>query len=154
MATALTALANVTLGASAATVTFSSINQNFKDLILVANVKNATSTTSFRIKMNSATSTNSVRMRGTSAAAASELFAGVGAVTQGTSNTYALPVISHIFDYTSSKHKNILTRSTDENQTEATVTRWADTAAVTSLVLSVETYNLAAGSSFALYGVS
>ncbi len=155
-----TPLANLTLSGSQATVTFSSISQSYRDLVLVANVKNATATTSFRININaSGTTTSSVRMRASSAGASSELFGGIGAVTQSTDYGGFTPIISNIMDYSATdKHKTILTRATLKNvnadQVEATATRWANTSAVTSLVLSVETYNMAAGSTFALYGIA
>lgn len=151
-------LANLTLSSSAASVTFSSISQAYRDLVLVASVKNATASSSFRININnSGQTTNSLRMRGSSSGASTEVFSGIGAVTQLTSSTGFSSIISNIMDYSvTDKHKTILTRANivDGDQVEATVTRWLDTAAVTSFVLTVQDYNLASGSSFALYGIA
>lgn len=153
-----TPLANLTLSSSAASVTFSSISQAYRDLVLVASVKNSTASSSFRIRVNnSGTTTSSVRMRGSSSGASSESFGGIGAVTQITSSTGFSAIICNIMDYSATdKHKTILTRANivDGDQVEATYTRWPDTAAVTSLVLNVEDYNLAAGTTLALYGIA
>jgi len=157
---AYTALANVTLGSSAASVTFSSISQAYRDLVLVS-TGTATSNSwqvSMRFNSDSGSNYTDVYMLGTgsSALSASGTFSAIdisffrSSVTSGATN---------IFDYSATnKHKTLLTRY--DNASDATVaraSRWANTAAITSFVLfngSGGSEQFAAGTTFALYGVS
>jgi hypothetical protein len=62
--------------------------------------------------------------------------------------------ILQIMDYSATdKHKSALTRTTHTSQSvvEALASRWANTAAITSLAVSGGTFNV--GSTFALYGI-
>jgi hypothetical protein len=156
-------LANVTLGSSATTVTFSSISQAYKDLVLVANATCASGTMIMGVQFNSDTASNYSRvyMSGngsvTDSAVATEgqiYFdpSGYGATTAG--NFYM--GIMNIMDYSATdKHKSVIARaSIPTSSVAATAGRWANTAAITTVVVRAGVQNFTTGSTFALYGVS
>lgn len=152
MAAALTALANITLGSSQATVTFDSISSGYRDLMLVAELSPGSAGNHFFISVNNDTNNanyNYLWMIGQGASASS---------TSG-NNRYigydgAFNIV-HLLDYsTTDKHKTIISRTGDNgDRVRATTNRWASTSAVTSLVLSTSGSSFTAGSSFALYGI-
>jgi hypothetical protein len=157
-----TALATVTLGTAAASVTFSSIPATYRDLILISFAKSVSSDSNIRARFNSDTGSNYsyVRMIGTGSAASSDSTTTTGLQVGRQTNTGESGFgmgIAHIMDYSATdKHKTVLVRS--DNASAATVGlagRWANTAAITSIVLaSFETAtNFAAGSTFSLYAV-
>ena len=75
-------------------------------------------------------------------------------IVGATSNTSSSTMILQIFDYAATdKHKTFLLRSDKSSNTIAYAARWAQTTAITSLVLVPETSTLSAGSTFNLYGV-
>lgn len=150
-------LANVTLGSTATSVTFSSISGSYRDLILVADVL-GTGTGYAELQVNNNTSSanyNILFMRGNGSTAATGAYSAASLfdypVFYSTSRT---SFITQIFDYSATdKHKTALTRSNNANTAvEATVGRWINTSAITTLKFSF--FDIAAGSTFALYGVS
>jgi hypothetical protein len=149
-----TALATVTLGSSAASVTFSSIPATYRDLILVI-VGTASGDNNPRLRLNGDTGNASwvgVWGNGSSATTASNTDALLfGALSTGQSNT-----ILQIMDYSATdKHKTILSRA---NQPAGSVWafagRWASTSAVTSAEAMAQSgFTYGAGTTFSLYGV-
>jgi len=155
-----TSLANVTLGAAASSVTFSSIPATYRDLICVVVAAGSTSLQG-RIRLNGdgGSSYNWQRMsgNGSSASAMASLDNNMGylsAIAQATT-TGALQMNINIMDYSATnKHTTIISRANNAaNGTEAFANRWANTARVTSVQILTSTGNWAAGSTFALYGV-
>jgi hypothetical protein len=155
---AYTALANVTLGSSAATVTFSSISQAYRDLVIVFSGKG---TAGFVGRFNSDTGTNynTLDMVGDGSVTASynttsttSLFFANAAINPFDGTTQSSTIIT-IFDYSvTDKHKTLLNRHDRANgMTVANVGRWASTSAITAIEFRT---NFVAGDSFALYGVS
>lgn len=158
------ALANITLASSSTTVTMSSINQGYRDLVLVINAA-PTTQTQFRLQFNDDTGSNysSVNMMGS----------GTGASTgSGTSDAFTMPYAQsliannfflstiNIMDYSATdKHKTALVRNNKTDTvngfgtTDATAYRWSNTAAITSLLIKTDSGSIAAGSTLALYGV-
>jgi hypothetical protein len=153
-----TPLANLTLGSTATSVTFSSINQTYRDLILVTNVThsaNAEIDLTIRFNGDSGANYNRVAMTGNGSAAAS--FAQTsnnGAELLGASTTIS-GAITQVMDYSATdKHKTVLFRGNlTAGRVSATAARWANTAAITSLSVSVLSGNYAIGSTFSLYGI-
>lgn len=157
-----TPLANVTLTGPASTVTFSSISQSYRDLILVVNVfANATPTIKFN--GNSGADYRICGMAGKSG--------GVKAGYQATSTSfqpgyYEAPdstkptiITMHILDYsTSYGFKPVLMMDSDgAADADGGVSLWGgswkvSTNAITSI--SFQDVNFDANASFALYGVS
>lgn len=156
-------MANLTLSASAASVTFSSISQAYRDLVLVMNFTAATGS-SISMKFNN-DSTSSAYSRIYAAGrgnATLESYAGAS-TSLGFSATPATGVLGNkivnVFDYAvTDKHKSVLAREniTHSNANPAVsmlAGRWANTSAITSIQLFASS-NFDSGSTFALYGVS
>jgi hypothetical protein len=149
-----TALANVTLGSSAASVTFSSIPATYRDLILIARGTSASSADDVRVYYNADTNNanySSVQMLGTGAAAQSSTF-----LTTGVFATDASQIIFQIMDYSATdKHKTLLSRSDRTGSTvQANAYRWANTAAVTTVRVQMIGINFAASTTFNLFGIA
>lgn len=158
-----TPLANLTLGSSATTVTFSSISSSYRDLVLVV-VGGSSSYSTFEIKFNG--SSTSYTWAGMETNGGSSAYVPSGASTAlvgnynywvediGTSNTtYQL----QLFDYAqTSKHKSALYRvSAAATGVGNYFGRWANTSAVSSISVARAAGNTwRNGTTFALYGVS
>jgi hypothetical protein len=154
-------LANLTLGANASTVTFSSISQSYRDLVFVL-VCTTTGTAFSRMRINGDTSGNYsyVTMAGTGSNAQSAQANGA--------NNFPLPVTStmesgvnwqniiQLFDYTqTNKGKTGLQRADNSSVvTTAGAIRWGNSSAITSVEFSGNNQPFAAGSTFALYGIA
>jgi hypothetical protein len=155
-----TALANITLGTAASTVTFSSIPATYRDLVVTV-VASGSTTLQGRIRLNSDTGANYQYQRmsgnGTSATgtqAATQTFGFVSGIAQATT-TGALQMSINIMECSATnKHKTIISRADQAaNGTDASVNRWISTAAVNSVQILTSTGNWAIGSTFALYGI-
>jgi hypothetical protein len=156
-----TPLATVTLGTTAASVTFSSIPATYRDLILVSNIINSGSAVvvDYRLNGDTGSNYNYVRMYGpTGSDSASSSAASLGGFTIGTNSAIPSSLITSFMDYSATdKHKTFLTRINDlgfsPGYVGAISSRWANTAAVTSLTIVSSLNTYAAGSTFNLYGV-
>lgn len=151
-----TPLANITLGSSASSVTFSSISQDYKDLVLIINgTSQAGGDVWYRFNSDSGSNYPYVNMYGTGTSAT----AGSGTTNKGVLNynntTSIFNIIANIMDYSvTDKHKTVISRG---NQADGFVmsylTRWANTAAVTTLQVSLDGTNFFSGTTISLYGV-
>jgi len=164
MAAALVPLQNITLGSAQSSVTFASIpTTGFRDLRLVVSAKpTGTGYPAVGGRYNSDTGSNYtfVRMTGNGSSAGS---LASSATYNSWASTYGLgPVagaisnfIIDVLDYAATdKHKTSLARANTPNDgVEASASRWANTAAVTSITLLTTADTFAVGSTFALYGV-
>jgi hypothetical protein len=162
---AYTALANVTLGSAVLSVTFSSINQGFRDLVVVISGREtATSGNNnsyLRFNTDSGSNYSMVRMSGSgSGSGDSDTVSGVTvagwAFIENSSTSNFTPIIYNIMDYSATdKHKTVLGRGAGaSNFVSATASRWANTAAITSVEVRTSTTSFVAGSTISLYGVS
>ena len=149
-----TPLATVTLGSSAASVTFSSIPATYRDLILV--IKGGPTTSDdLTVKLNSDSGANYSRVyalgNGTGTSSGADSSGGFGAFATGTNNT----IILQFMDYSATdKHKTVLSRFSSTEQYAGMIAgRWANTAAVTTIGLTVTSTTFASASTFSLYGV-
>jgi hypothetical protein len=160
-----TPLSNITLGSTATSVTFGSIPATYRDLILI--IEGSPADTSFPavwLRANSDTGSNYsyVRMTGNGSSAASLSNAsqtvlqigsafGLGGTTASRAN-----FVVQIMDYSATdKHKSVLSRAnTPNNGVEAATSRWANTAAITTIQALVSAgAGFATGTTFSLYGV-
>jgi hypothetical protein len=148
-------LATVTLGSSAASVTFSSIPATYRDLILIVNGTPAINVNdSFSVRYNGDTGSNYsyVRMVGTSsntATSVAESNNSVGGFFGGSQQTFILQVM----DYSATdKHKSWLSR-VSANWVGAWAGRWASTSAITSVNILYASAGFGTGTTFSLYGV-
>lgn len=165
MATALTALATTTLASSSATVVFSSISQSFRDLRLIITMPNGWSGSGSGVKFNSdtdyANNYSRVVMGGNGSSAYSFSNSGSGNPTAN-HDLGALRsdgnLIADFLDYSATdKHKTVLARENGAgSEAAAQATRWASTAAITSITITTDgsPANLPAGMVLSLYGVS
>ena len=149
-------LDSVTLSSSAASVTFSSIDQSYRDLVLVVEHLGSGGNASLNVTVNGDTGSNysSVWMTGTgSASSGSVTLAYLVGITA--TETVAPLNILQIMDYSATdKHKGVLTRSNTPTFVQARAQRWANTSAITSLLIQPSSNQYAAGSTFYLYGVA
>jgi hypothetical protein len=157
-----TPLANITLTGSAASVTFSSISQAYRDLILVATMPrtNVTDTNSYvRLNGDSGGNYSYVQMFGNGSGAYSN---SASSESQGRAFTYQNSTsrqyngILQLMDYSATdKHKTFLTRyNGDDSGVGAFALRWASTSAVTTLLIYPGSGSYEAGATFALFGVA
>jgi hypothetical protein len=156
-----TPLATVTLGSSAASVTFSSIPATYRDLILVSSIRSASgatiTTVGFRLNGDTGSNYSYVFMQGTGSSTGSgsgTLTSGIAAQAENSTLSSFAVSVANFMDYSATdKHKTVLTRANSPSaNTQAWASRWANTAAVTSIVL-VPDFSFVAGSTFNLYGV-
>lgn len=160
MATALTPLANLTLGAGATGVTFSSISSAYKDLMLVVVGTNASTSGNIYVRFNSDAGSNysHVYMNGdgVNPATASQSALSVGFIGMALNTSAATTVRTNFMDYSATnKFKSAISRwDNAATQTGASAVIWASTAAINTLYVYAGTGTFAAGSTFALYGVS
>jgi hypothetical protein len=149
-----TPLATVTLGATAATVTFSSIPATMRDLIVVVNGKtSANEFTGLRFNSDSGSNYTFVRMfSGPSSTSDTRTY---GLLTTGDPTTETLS-IAQIMDYSATdKHKTVLIRSNiPADNAAAHAVRWANTAAITTVAVEAISTTWAVGTTFALYGIA
>ena len=159
-------IASQTLGSSASSVTFSSIpttlgGKTLRDLVLVASGSAVGGSTYVLMTLNgSATGYNQVEMLGTGSSALSIASSNrVNFILNAYQPTFVDTITSQMFiqilDYAQTdKHKSLLARNdrSDDNTT-ALAGRWANTAAVTSIVFTGRDRNFAAGSTFSLFGL-
>jgi hypothetical protein len=158
-----TALANITLGSTASSVSFSSIPSSFRDLVVIIKAGAATGSPNFQLSLNGDT---------TNANYSATQMSGSGSVVDGSAfltgqsrfiNYYGYletdlhgTYVVNIMDYSATdKHKTYLSRASHaDNGVAAVASRWANTAAVTSVLLTPEGQSFASGSTFALYGIA
>tara|TARA_R110000782_G_scaffold237531_1_gene324016 strand:+ start:189 stop:683 length:495 start_codon:yes stop_codon:yes gene_type:complete len=151
-------LATVTLAASSPQVTFTNISQDYSDLVLVANFQHTSAYVNMRMNVNSSGSGyNQVHMLGNGSSALSGTSTGsyfeVGIFSPNTGQNVLSS--TEFFDYSATdKHKSLLIRTDNSARaTEAIAGRWANTSAITSISLAPASGEIAAGSTFKLFGI-
>lgn len=150
----MTALASITLQEATASVSFSGIPQNYRDLVLVAFFNGSVSGEVTFLQINGSASGSMVGMRGNGSTAASYTSSSMFLSYAGGFTSNFETAIANIPDYSqTNKHKTILCRADNPgSKTEAIANRWASTSAVTSIGIAPATGNITAGSTFNLYG--
>jgi hypothetical protein len=150
------------LASAAASVTFTSIPADYRDLVLVAQVTAETaSSVQMRVRFNGDTGSNYnlVYMFASGASPLSgadtnETYFQIG--KSNSTNTTFSQGIMQVMDYSATdKHKTCLNRANDKSGDAVTAgaARWANTAAITSISI-IGNNNYGAGSTFYLYGIS
>jgi hypothetical protein len=159
-------VASQTLSASASSVTFSNIPQDYTDLILVITRKTDSGTyQDMKMQINGDTgnsySTTTLAGYGTSSVESlrysnqsSSIFVDVDAQTSPTANIYN-PVIIQLMNYSNSTtYKTWLVRGGNSaTGVEAMVGLWRSTSAINSLTFSLTASTFSSGSTFSLYGI-
>lgn len=158
-----TPLANITLASSASTITFSSISQAYKDLIIVTSLVSSGTYASSSMRLNGDTGSNYSYVYAVDGPSS---FAGTttaqGLFWSGFASGGNVTTILQVMDYSATdKHKTTLARmnkfDSEANNVGMAAFRWASTSAVTSFsIYSSGTYGnpFAAGTTVALYGVA
>jgi len=160
---ALTPLANLTLGSAQATVTFSSISSAYRDLrvVLVAGVTSGGA--AYWRMNNDSTSTylwHTLEGNGSTASATynGNNYGGMNNnfVAWPTAGNPPTIVTLDVMDYSiTDKFKPILSRTNAKNNgTNAMIVHWPSTTAINTLTFTAGGSTWTAGSTFALYGVS
>ena len=152
------ALANITLGSSAVSVTFSSISQSYRDLVLVCSVKGSGGNVSPMLRFNSDTGANYNRVFMAATYGGQSLnftYLNLTDSANAGSSTWA-QVTTDILDYSvTNKHKSSVSTSVGVNGAEAVIGRWASTSAISTLQIFDSTgAQFGIGSTFALYGIA
>jgi hypothetical protein len=155
-----TQINSVTLAAASSSITFSSIPQNFRDLVLIQTGSSTnTSINSLQLRLNGDSGSNYLGQyvasdNGTINAGS---FTDSGLISGYAISTGGLTNIVNIMDYsTTDKHKTAISRHNvmPDSRVRVIVQRWTNTAAVTSILCRVDTgANWNAGSTFTLYGI-
>jgi hypothetical protein len=162
-----TPLASVTLGSSSSTVTFSSLPQNYRDLICIINFSGTANSVQGRFSFNGSTAGyNWRRIAGGGSAGnigsngATDANAGfLSNQVQASITANRAQMNIHIADYSvTNKHKTVISRGSGALAgtaagAEFVITRWANTAAVTSFSIFTGGNAFGPGSTFTLYGV-
>ncbi len=161
------ALDKVTVGTATGTISFNSIPQGYTDLIIVAKYGTSGSGNSMGMRFNGDTGSNYsiTTLYGTGSSALSDrasnqsysLFA--YNITSSSSSTLDTQTILNIQNYSNTTtNKTVLERTASIGSaypgTEAGVTLWRNTAAITSLQLISIGYTFQTGSTFSLYGIA
>ncbi len=146
------ALATTTLSSTVSTVTFSSIPNTYRDLVLVVGGQTS-SGSGANIQFNNDTGSNySIQfMFGTGTTKQGERYdaqtsIGIGAFQPKGVN------IHHIMDYSATdKHKTVLVRRDTDSYTVVGVGRWASINAISSIKFNAT--NMTSGTTLSLYGI-
>ena len=154
-----TALANITLGSSASSVSFSSIPASFRDLVVVF-AGTRTGNNNVNVRFNGDTGSNYTYVGAStyldtsdsSGTTSTQIISTLGGLQTGTQ----LNVIFQFLDYSATdKHKQTLSRfSQTGSETVMMAGRWANTAAITSIQVFTGNNDFGSGSTFALYGIA
>jgi hypothetical protein len=157
MASTYEPIATQTLGSSASSVTFSSIPSTYTDLVLIVMAKNVNGDSDLAMQFNSNTSGySSTFVYGNGSSALSTRNTNLTKMRIGRiDNTNAYPNIINIQNYSNATtYKTALSRSQNSSLVLANVGLWGNTSAITSVtILDDNSYSLASGSTFTLYGI-
>ena len=152
-----------TLSSNASSVTFSSITQDYRDLVLVFQFVASANGVNPRIRINGNASNIyydvMARSLGSSYGAGAATQNAIRLDTVGTdATTGRSEYMTHFFDYSATnKHKSTLSRGNNpgQNATSMSTCRWGSTAAITSLTFFENGgTNLGAGTILSLYGIA
>jgi len=138
-------LATKTLTATQTSVTFSSISQAYRDLVLVVSASMTTGSGAIvRVRFNSDATSNYFYVNmygpgtaffGSSTSTDTSLIVGAG---NGGYSTTTSPNTLNIMDYsTTNKHKTTLLRENSTSGTAAATIRWGSTSAITTISLLI-----------------
>jgi len=157
------ALSTITLATATSSVTFGSIPQTYRDLVLVIFARSASTDSNLRLRFNGDSGSNYtyVRMFGNGSSAFSDSTGSSGLqvarLTQNNAAEYGTGM-NHIMDYSATdKHKTVLSRTGVASAfTFANAGRWANTAAITSLTFTGydSGFDIGSGTTFSLYGIA
>jgi hypothetical protein len=153
------ALANVTLSTSDSSITFSSIPNTYRDLVIVVTGSTtANADLGFRLNSDSGANYSFVYMGGNGSTTLSGSATGQTQVVLDAyfwRSTEISTCIAHIMDYSATdKHKTILSRNNVAGGgTDAFANRYASTSAITSVEVRNPAQSFASGTTITMYGI-
>jgi hypothetical protein len=159
MAATYTPIASITLGANTSSVTFSSIPSTYTDLVLIISTKNTSTGNYILTRFNSDSGTNYSQTRlvgnGTSASSARNSNDDSFAVMYQTNTTDPGICVMNILNYSNTTtNKTALSRDNfTADTTFLRVGMWRNTAAITTISLTINGGNFDTSSTFNLYGI-
>ena len=152
-----TLIDSVTLGSSASSVTFSGISATGKgDLVCSIEALADSGTAYFLMRFNGETTGyTSVAAYGTGSTTGSLTQTSLVLSTPGATTSQAALVTTTVSDFSSTdKHKSVLSRGNNASLSVSMyASRWANTAAITTLEIYSSVSSYAAGSTFHLYQI-
>jgi len=156
-----TPIASQTLGSATSTVTFSSIPQNYTDLVIIGAVKNTANNgdeVAFQLNGDTTSSYSRTRLFGDGSSAAS------GRASNQTKGALAInstaqfsTVIANFQNYSNgATFKTVLSRGSDaSNYVSSYVSLWRNTSPITQITLLPDSgTTFTSGSTFTIYGVA
>jgi hypothetical protein len=150
-------IASTTLSAATASVTFSSIQQTFTDLVFVLNGSTSNATQNIRFQFNGDTGSNYsyTRVLGNGSAASSERQSSITSGGFGDWGTDRGMLHINIQNYSNTTtNKTTISRSSSEGFVSAYVSLWRNTNAITSITfLKNLGGDFTSGTTFSLYGI-
>ena len=150
-------ISTTTLGSAASSVTFSSIPATYTDLVLICSSSNTAGNRSFLMEINSDTGSNYsyTYMQGDGSSAASPRASNQTKMQIANFTTVRGTAIAQLQNYSNTTtYKTVLSRgNAADTVVQAFVGLWRSTAAINSITLSLNADNLAATSTFTLYGI-
>ena len=161
-----TLIDSTTLTSSASTITFSSIPQTYRDLVLVAQFETSAAAVP-NMQFNLDTGSNYYYVyatgNGSSATSSSGNTSSLSFNQEIFANT-ATPYLAtvQLLDFSATdKHKSILIRANNQQEPVTGLVgagmqagRWANTSAITSILIRTGGGNFEIGSTFSLYGIA
>jgi len=156
-----TLIDSTVLGSSASSVTFSSIPADYRDLVIVISAKGTENARFLRGRINNNTGYYyyQVAAKGNGSSAFSTSSNGSYNYFQlaydGYSDTTFTQTILNIFDFADTDKQSPMIERTNRADSATTMAawRWNNTAAMTSVNFFFSSGNIAAGSTFYLYGI-
>jgi len=157
MAATYTPIASITLGATASSVTFSSIPQTYTDLVLVGSV-NTTAGLDYWYRLNSDTASNysNTRLSGDGSAASSFRVASATLIyLNRTPSTGQHNFTMHLMNYsnTTTNKTQLIRFDNASGDAILRVGLWRSTAAISTILIQTDSSTFTAGSTFNLYGI-
>jgi len=152
-----TALANITTTSTVSSITFSSISQAYRDLVVVMYFSHSGSAGG-RIRLNSDSGTyEQVWLQNNNTDLRGELYSidGLESGFQNVSGTRYFAKLE-VMDYSqTNKRKSLLLRASSQDPSETIIRSgiWHNTAAVNSITIPSAGSTFQVGSTFALYGI-
>ena len=153
------ALQTQTLTSNAASVTFTSINQGYTDLVLVAAVKNTANTgdeVAFRVNGDTASNYSRVRIYGDGTNPGTSKSSGITKGALGINSTTEFSVITANFQNYSNAttYKSVISRGAAAGYTSMYASLWRSISAITSITILPESgTTFTTGSTLTLYGI-
>jgi hypothetical protein len=152
-----TPLATVTLGASASSVTFSSIPATYRDIVVIFGGSNSSANNlQLRFNADSGSNYSFVYAEGNGSVTESGAFTSQTTSFIGNIGTGQNAVVAQVMDYSATdKHKTTISRSNrPDANVQMSASRWANTAAITSIEVRVAGGTIDTASVLSIYGIA